>query len=84
MRLCHRFDPGDVASVAARVRAELETDIVKARREFLEPVEPGELDADPARARVALAFAAQQAVQQSARKYRQCALTMPGRTPEAE
>jgi len=77
-------DPVDVAGVVDRVWAGLEADIAKARREFLQLVEPGELDADRARAAAALAFNALQAVQQSAGDTRSCALTRLGRTPEAE
>ncbi|MGW7620758.1 hypothetical protein ACWGLG_33975 [Streptomyces antimycoticus] len=77
-------DPDDVAAVTARVRQALETDIATAQREFMELVEPGELDTEPAAAAAALAFAALQAAQQAAREYRRCALAMLGRTEEAE
>ncbi|MFI0226358.1 hypothetical protein [Streptomyces lydicus] len=77
-------DPGDVAAVAAHVRAALKADIAKARRDFLELVEPGELDEDPTLAASAIAFAALQAVQQALPEYRSSALNRLGRTEEAE
>jgi hypothetical protein len=77
-------DPADVAAVAAEVRASLEAGIATARREFLALVDPGELDADPAAAASALAFAALQAVEQAAPEYRSCALAMLARVEEAE
>ncbi|WMI61996.1 hypothetical protein RBH85_36645 (plasmid) [Streptomyces rochei] len=77
-------DPGDVAAVAAHVRASLEADIERARREFLELMEPGALDADPVLAASALAFTALQAVQQALPEYRSSALGRLGRTEEAE
>lgn len=77
-------DPVDVAGVVDHVRTGLEADIVTARREFLALVDPGELEADPARTAAALAFTALQAVQRPTADTRSCALTMLGRTPEAE
>ncbi|MFF8790821.1 hypothetical protein [Streptomyces sp. NPDC015125] len=77
-------DQGDVAAVAARVRAALVADIERARHEFLELVEPGELAEDPALAASATAFAALQAVQQALPEYRSSALNRLGRTEEAE
>lgn len=77
-------DAADVAAVAAHVRASLEADIERARAEFLELVEPGELDADPALAASALAFTALQAVEQALPEYRSSALGRLGRTEEAE
>jgi hypothetical protein len=77
-------DADDVAAVAAHVRASLEADIERARREFLELVEPGALDADPVLAASALAFAALQAVEQALPEYRSSALGRLGRTEEAE
>ncbi|MFF9784230.1 hypothetical protein YWIDRAFT_07687 [Streptomyces sp. SceaMP-e96] len=70
-------DQVDVATVAAHVRSALEADIERARREFLELVEPGELDEDPALAGSAIAFAALQAVQQALPEYRSSALKPP-------
>lgn len=77
-------DTAAVAAVAAHVRASLEADIERARAEFLELVEPGELDADPAMAASALAFTALQAVEQALPEYRSSALGRLGRTEEAE
>ncbi|AEY94198.1 hypothetical protein SHJG_p1067 (plasmid) [Streptomyces hygroscopicus subsp. jinggangensis 5008] len=77
-------DPGDVAAVAAHVRASLEADTERARAEFLELMEPGALEADPALAASALAFTALQAVEQALPKYRSSALGRLGRTKEAE
>ncbi len=54
------------------------------RLESLQPVEPDELDADPALAASALAFAALQAVEQALPEYRSSALGRLGRTEEAE
>jgi hypothetical protein len=77
-------DADDVAAVAAHVRASLEADIERARREFLELMEPGALDADPVLAASALAFTALQAVEQALPEYRSSALGRLGRTEEAE
>lgn len=77
-------DADAVAAVTAHVRATLEADIATARNQFLELVEPGELDADPVAAASVLAFAALQAVEQAAPEYRRCALAMLGRTEGAE
>ncbi|MFI2025624.1 hypothetical protein [Streptomyces olivaceoviridis] len=77
-------DPGNVAAVAAHVRASLEADIERARREFLELMEPGALEADPVLTASALAFAALQAAEQALPKYRSNALGRLGRTEEAE
>ncbi|CAK7288464.1 hypothetical protein [Streptomyces misionensis] len=77
-------DPGDVAAVAAHVRASLEADIERAQREFLELMEPGALDADPVLAASALAFTALQAMEQTLPEYRSSALGRLGRTEEAE
>jgi ssDNA-binding Zn-finger/Zn-ribbon topoisomerase 1 len=77
-------DPGDVAAVTAQVRATLEVDIAAARDQFLELMNPGELDADPVAAASALAFTSLQIVQQATPEYRRCALAMLARTQEAE
>ena len=77
-------DADDVAAVAAHVRASLEADIERARREFLQLMEPGALDADPVLAASALAFTALQAVEQALPEYRSSALGRLGRTEEAE
>ncbi|MES5824887.1 hypothetical protein [Streptomyces sp. RG80] len=77
-------DTDAVAAVAAHVRASLEADIERARAQFLGLVEPGELDADPALAASALAFALLQAVEQALPEYRSSALEQLGRTEEAE
>lgn len=77
-------DADDVAAIAVRVRASLEADIERARREFLELMEPGALDADPILAASALAFAALQAVEQALPEYRSSALGRLGRTEAAE
>ncbi len=77
-------DPADVAAVTADVRASLAADIERVWGEFLELVEPGDLDADPVAAASALAFAALQAVEQALPEYRSSALGRLGRTEEAE
>ncbi|MGW5284449.1 hypothetical protein ACWERI_34185 [Streptomyces collinus] len=77
-------DAGDAAAVAAHGRALLEADIEQARREFLELMELGALDADPVLAASALAFTALQAVEQALPKYRSSALGRLGWTEEAE
>ncbi len=77
-------DANDVAAVVAQVRASLEADIERARREFLELMEPGALEADPVLAASALAFTALQAVEQALPEYRSSALGRLGRTEEAE
>ncbi|MGW3566791.1 hypothetical protein ACWDSL_23445 [Streptomyces sp. NPDC000941] len=77
-------DPGAVTAVTAHVRASLEADIEAARTQFLKLLDPGELETNPVAAASALAFAALQAVEQSAPEYRQNALAMLGRTEEAE
>lgn len=77
-------DAADVAAVNGHVRASLEADVMAAHAQFLELVEPGELDENPAAAASALAFAALQAVEQAAPEYRENALAMLGRTEEAE
>ncbi|MFG2681267.1 hypothetical protein [Streptomyces sp. NPDC048392] len=77
-------DAADVAAVAAHVRATLEADIEAALEQFLELMEPGELEADPVAAASVLAFNALQVVQQALPEYRSSALGRLGRTPEAE
>ncbi|MET8572622.1 hypothetical protein [Streptomyces sp. NPDC004783] len=77
-------DPGDVAAVAAHVRASLEADIERALAEFPELMELGALEADPALAASALAFTALQAVEQALPEYRSTALGRLGRTEKAE
>lgn len=77
-------DPGAVAAVATHVRASLAADIERARREFLELMEPGALDADPVLTASALAFTALQTVQQALPEYRRSALGQLRRTEEAE
>ncbi|MGW8557967.1 hypothetical protein [Streptomyces tubercidicus] len=74
----------DVAAVTADVRASLAADIERTQREFLDSVEPGELDADPAGATSVLAFAALQAVEAALPEYRSSALGRLGRAEEAE
>ncbi|MGW3563547.1 hypothetical protein ACWDSL_06540 [Streptomyces sp. NPDC000941] len=77
-------DPGAVAAVTAHVRASLEADIEAARTQFLQLLDPDELETNPVAAASALPFAALQAVEQAAPEYRRCALAMLGRTEEAE
>lgn len=77
-------DPADVAGVVAHVRAELDAGIGVAWREFLELVEPGEMESDPAREALAQALTALQVAEQAAPEYRRCALEMLARTPQAE
>ncbi|MFJ3402164.1 hypothetical protein ACIPM5_34795 [Streptomyces microflavus] len=74
-------DPDDIA---AGVRASLEADIKHTQREFLDSVQPGELDTDPAGAAAVLAFAALQTVEAALSDYRSSALERLGRTEEAE
>lgn len=77
-------DPDDIAAVTAGVRASLEADINHTQREFLDSVQPGELDTDPAGAASVLAFAALQTVEAALSYYRSNALGRLGRTEEAE
>ncbi|WP_369394799.1 hypothetical protein AB5J72_50410 [Streptomyces sp. CG1] len=55
----------DVAAVATHVRATLEADIEAAPEQFLELMEPGELEANPVAAASVLTFNALQAMQQA-------------------
>ncbi|MER7694644.1 hypothetical protein [Streptomyces sp. NPDC097610] len=77
-------DPGDVAAVTAHVRATVESDIEAALKQFLELMEPGELEANPVAGASALAFNALQAVQQALPEYRSSALGRLGSTKEAD
>ncbi|MEU3136409.1 hypothetical protein ABZ691_26980 [Streptomyces sp. NPDC006854] len=77
-------DRDDIDAVIAGVRASLEADIKHTQREFLESVEPGELDTDPVSAASVLAFAALQTVEAALSDYRSNALERLGRTAEAE
>jgi hypothetical protein len=77
-------DPGDVARVLAHVRTELEAGIAVGWREFLDLVEPGELESDPARGALARALNAMHVVEQAVSEYRRCALAAMACTPEAE
>ncbi|GGN41192.1 hypothetical protein [Streptomyces fuscichromogenes] len=77
-------DQGDVAAVATHVRATLDAGIEVALQQFLELMEPGELEADPVAAASVLAFNALQAVQQALPEYRSSALGQLGNTPEAD
>ncbi|MFJ9729393.1 hypothetical protein ACIRP3_42330 [Streptomyces sp. NPDC101209] len=77
-------DAADVAAVAAHVQATLEADIESAHQQFLQLMEPGELDADRVAAASVLAFNALQVVQQALPEYRGSALRRLGSTPEAD
>ncbi|WP_239577181.1 hypothetical protein [Streptomyces californicus] len=77
-------DRNDIAAVTAGVRASLEADSKHTQREFLESVEPGELDTDPTGVASVLAFAALQTVEAALSDYRSDALERLGRTEEAE
>ncbi|WP_331762322.1 hypothetical protein OG612_45065 (plasmid) [Streptomyces sp. NBC_01527] len=77
-------DPDDVAAVTAHTRAQLEADMAAARAQFLELMDPAELNHDPAAVSSCLAFTSLQTVQQAAIEYRSCALTMLGRAPQAD
>ncbi|TVZ90479.1 hypothetical protein FB157_111137 [Streptomyces sp. BK340] len=77
-------DAADVAAVAAHVRATLEADIETTHQQFLELMEPGELEANPIAAASVLAFNALQVVQQALPEYRSSALGRLGGTPEAD
>ncbi|MEU9413242.1 hypothetical protein AB0E08_47190 [Streptomyces sp. NPDC048281] len=77
-------DAADVAAVAAHVRSTLEADIEATHQQFLELMEPGELEANPVAAAAVLAFNALQAVEQALPEYRRSALGRLGSTPEAE
>ncbi|MFD3641828.1 hypothetical protein [Streptomyces griseus] len=77
-------DHDDVAAVEASVRTALAADVERARREFLELVEPGELDGDPVATASALAFSALQAMEQAVPEFRSRALRRLGQTEEAE
>ncbi|WP_426501633.1 hypothetical protein [Streptomyces sp. D54] len=74
----------DIDAVTASVRASLEADIKHTQRKFLESVQPGEVDTDPAGAASVLAFAALQTVEAALSDYRSNALERLGRTEEAE
>jgi ssDNA-binding Zn-finger/Zn-ribbon topoisomerase 1 len=74
----------DAADVAAHVRATLEADIEATHQQFLELMEPGDLEANPVAAASVLAFNALQAVEQALPEYRSSALGRLGRTEEAE
>ncbi|MFF1269504.1 hypothetical protein ACFVZE_27095 [Streptomyces anulatus] len=75
-------DRDDVAAVKASVGTALEADVERARREFLELVDPGELDSGAAAP--ALAFSALQVVERALSEYRSHALGRLGQTAEAE
>ncbi|MFB7483001.1 hypothetical protein ACFUEM_32660 [Streptomyces anulatus] len=77
-------DRDDIDAVTTSVRASLEADIKHTQREFLDSVQPGELDTDPAGAASVLAFAALQTVEAALSDYRSNALERLGRTEEAE
>ncbi|MFF5188738.1 hypothetical protein ACFY30_34070 [Streptomyces sp. NPDC000345] len=77
-------DAADVAAVAAHVRATLEADIETTHQQFLQLMEPGELEANPSAAASVLAFNALQAVQQALPEYRSSALGRLGSTLEAD
>ncbi|MFJ7416357.1 hypothetical protein ACIQWZ_36990 [Streptomyces sp. NPDC098077] len=77
-------DRDDIDAVTAGVRASLEADIKHTQREFLDSVQPGELDTDTAGAASVLAFAALQTVEAALSDYRSDALGRLGRTEEAE
>ncbi|MFE7077382.1 hypothetical protein ACFU96_45610 [Streptomyces sp. NPDC057620] len=77
-------DDADVVAVAAHVRATLEADIESIHQQFLELMEPGELEANPVAAASVLAFNALQVVEQALPEYRSSALRRLGSTPQAE
>ncbi|WP_326681018.1 hypothetical protein [Streptomyces sp. NBC_01237] len=77
-------DRADVDAVTADVRASLAADIERTRQEFLDSVEPGDLDTDPDGAASVLAFAALQTVEAALPEYCSSALGRLGRTEEAE
>ncbi|MEW2310680.1 hypothetical protein AB0918_18900 [Streptomyces sp. NPDC006864] len=77
-------DRDDIDAVIAGVRASLEADIKHTQREFLDAVEPGELDKDPVGAASVLAFAALQTVEAALSDYRSNTLERLGRTEEAQ
>ncbi|MEU5632150.1 hypothetical protein ACH47C_23570 [Streptomyces rishiriensis] len=77
-------DVADVAAVAAHVRATLEADIETTHQQFLQLMEPGELEANPTAAASALAFNALQVVQQALPEYRSSALGRLATTEEAD
>ncbi|MFI0936901.1 hypothetical protein ACH4RG_35020 [Streptomyces sp. NPDC021019] len=77
-------DRDDIDAVTTSVRTSLETDIKHTQREFLDSVQPGELDTDPTGAAAVLAFAALQTVEAVLSDYRSNALERLGRTEEAE
>ncbi|GHE33947.1 hypothetical protein [Streptomyces capitiformicae] len=77
-------DAADVAAVATHVRSTLEADIEATHQQFLELMEPGELEADRVAAASVLAFNALQVVEQALPEYRSSALGRLGSTEEAE
>jgi hypothetical protein len=77
-------DPGNVAAVVAEVRTAIGNSIATAWQEFLQITDVAALEANPEAAEDAYAFAAFQTAQQAVQEYQDNALTMLGRTEEAE
>ncbi|MEV5887423.1 hypothetical protein AB0L74_33075 [Streptomyces sp. NPDC052020] len=77
-------DPASVAAVTAAVRTAIGQSIVTAWQEVLQITDVAALEADPEAAEDAYAFAAFQTAQQSVQEHHDHALTMLGRTEEAE
>jgi hypothetical protein len=77
-------DWGDVAAVTAEVRSTMERDIVAVHAEYLRAMDPADQEAEPEAAAAVLAYGALHTAQQALAAYRRNALTMLGRTDEAE
>jgi hypothetical protein len=77
-------DPASVAAVTAEVRAAIGRSIAAAWEEFLQITDVALLEANPAAAEDAYAFAARDSARQAVQEYRDDALMMLSRTEEAE
>jgi hypothetical protein len=77
-------DPGDVAGVAAEVRAAMEREIAAVRADYLGEMDPADQAGDPVGTASVLAYGALNTAEQAAPEYRRNALAMLGRSEEAE
>ncbi|MGQ4732658.1 hypothetical protein ACUN3E_34005 [Streptomyces sp. Ju416(a)] len=77
-------DPGDVAAATAMARTAIGSSIAAAWQEFLQITDVAMLEANPEAAKDAYAFTAFQTAQQVVQEFQDTALTMLGRTEEAE
>ncbi|MDJ0465979.1 hypothetical protein [Streptomyces sp. H27-C3] len=77
-------DPGAVAAVTADVREALERQIAAVRADYLRAMDPADQNGDPAGTASVLAFGALHTAEQALAEYRRNALSMLGRSEEAE